>query len=140
MVGVFLVLQIEHVHNNQQTKQDFMDAPVEGLKKIMSCFRSVAPDFFTAKTPLRKWAVTCAFLFSPSIAAFCPEPVSFHSPNPLGISPPIPYQEVARSSFSCHQVFASSITPEAELMLLSDLAEVPGPRAVRQPHLSCSSP
>lgn len=101
--------------------------------------RSVAPNFFTAETPLRKWAVTCVFLSSPSIAAFCPEPVSFHSPNPLGMSPPVPYQEAARSSFCCHRVFGSNIAPEAELMLLSDLAEVPGPRAARQPHLSCSS-
>lgn len=40
--GFFLFLQIEQVHNNQQKKQD---APVEGLKKIMLHFRSVAPNF-----------------------------------------------------------------------------------------------
>lgn len=140
-VGVFyFILQIKHIHNNQQTKQNFMDAPVEGLKKIMSHFRSVAPNFFTAETPLRNWVETCAFLFSPSIPAFCPEPVSFHSPKPLRMSPPTPYQEAARPSFCCQWVFGSSITPEAELIFLCDLAEVPGLRAVRQPHLSCSSP
>lgn len=42
---IVLFLQIEQVHNNQQKKQDFMDAPVEGLKKIMLHFRSVAPNF-----------------------------------------------------------------------------------------------
>lgn len=63
----FFLLYIEQVHNNQQKKQDFMDAPVEGLKKIMSHFRSVAPNFFTAQTPLIK----CAFLFSPSVTAQC---------------------------------------------------------------------
>lgn len=59
-VGVFLFLYIEQVHN-QQKKQDFM----EGLKKIRSHFRSVAPNFFTAQTLLIK----CAFLFSASVTA-----------------------------------------------------------------------
>lgn len=73
------------------------DASVEGLKKIMSYFRSVVLNFFTAEIPLRKWAVNCVLLFSPSIAAFCPESVPFHSPNSLRTSPPVPYQENARS-------------------------------------------
>lgn len=30
-----------------------------------------------------KWEVNCALLFSTSVAAFCLEPVPFHSPNPL---------------------------------------------------------
>lgn len=65
-----------------------MHAPVEGVKKIMSHCRSVAPNFVTAETPPRKWAATCAFLFSPSICAFCPEPVSFHSSNLCRMPPP----------------------------------------------------
>lgn len=87
--GLFvLFLQIKCIHNNQQTKQDFMHAHVEGVKKIMSHCRSVAPNFVTAETPPRKWAATCAFLFSPSICAFCPEPVSFHSSNLCRMPPP----------------------------------------------------
>lgn len=44
--GGLLFLQIEQVQNNQQKKQDFMDAPEEGFKKITLHFRSVAPNFF----------------------------------------------------------------------------------------------
>lgn len=80
------------------------------------------------------------FCLSPSVAAFCSEPVSFHSPNPLGMSPPIPYQEATRSSFCCHWVFGSSISPEAEFMLLFDLAEVPGPKAAPHPDRALASP
>lgn len=137
----FLFYFTDQTHSQQPTdKAELYGCSCGGLKKIMSHFRSVAPNFFTAETPLRNWVETCAFLFSPSIPAFCPEPVSFHSPKPLRVSPPTPYQEAARSCFCCHWVFGSSITPEAELIFLSDVAEVPGLRAVRQPHLSCSSP
>lgn len=53
---------------------------------------------------------------------------------------PSPYQVVSSSPFCCHSVSGSSINPEAELVLQSGLVEVPGPRAVRQLCLSCSSP
>lgn len=52
--GFFLFLRIEQVHNNQQKKQDFMDAPVEGLKKIMLHFRSVAPNFLCSSDSFDK--------------------------------------------------------------------------------------
>lgn len=95
--------------------------PWKGSRKSCHILGQWLLIFFAVETPLRKWVVTCAFLFTSSAGAFCPEPVSFHSPNPLWMSPPIPYQEPGRSSFFCHWVFGSSITPQAELMLPPEL-------------------
>lgn len=128
VVGFFcLFLQIKHIHNNQQTKENFMDRPVEGLKKIMSCFRAVAPIlyfFATLETPLRKWAVTCAFLFSPSIAAFCHFIPLIHS----GYLLPSPAKRLQDPLFAATRVLAAA-SPQRQSScssLTSQRCQVPG--------------